>query len=402
MKITFINAAIVTVNENFDVIYDGELEVTDNIITYVGKQRNLLNYEYVINCKGNILMPGLINCNCQAQLGILRGSCDGLLFDNWQDYVFIKQENLTHEEINHGVEICVNEMLQNGITTFFDNSTKPEFTIEVCKKLGMRVGVGFGALTGQENLTLESLENEYNSLIQHNNVIPYLFAKNTYDCDEYQFGLLIKMAKKYNLVICSQVSQTLDEVGVCHNANGVTPVGLLESYGVFDVPCVLTHCVHIDKDDIALIKQYYSNVSICNCPATNLKLANGICPVSSIINNNINVCLGTGNVAGNNNLDLLKEMNLTGNLQYGLLNNPKAISAEMLIKMATINGAKAFGINNLGSIKVGNFADIIMLDCNMPNMQPLNNLISNIAFSATNKNVVMTMVNGKILYNNFF
>ncbi len=404
MKIKFCNANIITVNDNFDVIF-GDVVVHDNIIKYVGKKLSnkhelSLEIDKVIDCKNNILMPGLINTHSHAAMTLFRGMADGVLFQEWWEKNMLPLEaKLTKADIARGAEIAFREMLSNGITSVFDCYFNAEQTVKVANNLNIRLGVAFGAISPKDVVTQKSLQSEFDFLAKQKNVIPFLYAHSTYSCDEQQFAEILKFAKKNNLVFSTHISETLLEVGEVHNKYGVTPVGLLESYGMFDVPCVLAHCVHCDKDDIAIMKKY--NVTVSHNPGSNLKLGSGIAPVYSYLKNNINVCLGTDGAASNNNLDILKEMNLAGNLQFGIMHNPSLISAAQLIKMATVNGAKAFNISNLGAIKEGYLADIILIDNNLPNMQPQNNLISNLVFSATNKNILLTMVNGEIAYNKY-
>lgn len=401
MKIKFTNANIVTVNENFDVFF-GDLIVENNIIVYVGKtveQNNEVNknISQIIDCKNNILMPGLINAHSHAPMTLFRGMGDEVVFEDWWHETMLPMEQkLTKKDIYNGAKIAVSEMLGNGITTFFDCYFHYNETIKAAQELGARVGIGFGAIKPSDKVTQKTLEKEYNILRKLKNVIPFLYAHSTYSCDEYQFAELLKFAKKQQLPFSTHVSETLSEVGEIHNKFGVTPVGLLESYGMFEVPCVLAHCVHCDKDDVHILKKY--EVSISHNPASNLKLGSGIAPLYSFLKSGLNVCLGTDGAASNNNLDIFKEMYLAGNLQFGLLNNPKIVSAKELIKMATVNAAKAFCVPNLGVLAPGYLADIIMLNNNAPNMQPQNNLISNIVFSANAKNVVLTMVDGKVVY----
>ena len=402
MKIKFYNAQLVTVNNTFDVIENGQLVVNNNTIEYVGKniEHDTQLYDKEINCKGNVLMPGLINTHSHAAMSLFRGMGDGVNFEKWWKKTMLPlEQSLTDADFYKGVKISASEMVANGITTFFDCYFNYKQTIKACNDVGIRVGIGFGAISGSNKFELNDLEKQYEYLKAQPNVIPFLYAHSTYSCDEYQFATLLTMARKHNLVFSTHVSETLSEVGECHNKYGVTPVGLLESYGMFDVPCVLAHCVHCDKDDVNILKKY--NVTIAHNPASNLKLGSGIAPVYSFVKNGLNVSLGTDGAASNNGLDMLKEMYLAGTLQFGTLNNAELLQAQDLIKMATINGAKGFGVHNIGALIEGYLADIIMLDVSMPNMQPQNNLISNIAFSANTKNVVLTMVNGTIVYNTF-
>lgn len=286
MKVKFSNATVVTVNENFDVILNGDVVVENNIITYVGSHKDSgEQYDKVISCDGNIVMPGFVNAHSHAAMTLFRGMGDEVVFEEWwKKQMLPMEQKLTSDDIKKGVTIAVKEMLENGITSFYDCYFMQPTTVEVCNQLGIRVGVAFGAVSGTDEITMDKLEEEYAFYSKFENVIPFLYAHSTYSCDEYQFATLLKMAKKHNLVFSTHVSETLKEVGECHNRNGVTPVGLLESYGMFDVPCVLAHCVHCDKDDVAILKKY-PNVFVAHNPASNLKLGSGIAPLHSFLKN---------------------------------------------------------------------------------------------------------------------
>lgn len=405
--IKFTNATIVTVNDKQEIIKNGDLVVDNNIIKYVGKKLSKQNelpflkngYEQVIDCQENIIMPGFINTHSHAAMTLFRGMAEGVIFEDWFDKkIKPLEDNLQQGDIYSGAKIAISEMLQNGVTSFFDLYFDYTETIKAAKELGARVGVGFGAISGKETLSQGFLQQQYDYLVS-SKVIPFVYAHSVYAVDEKQFEELVTFARKHNLVFCTHVSETLTEVGQTHNKYGVTPVGLLENYGVLDLKTVLAHCVHCDKDDVEILKNY--NVTVATNPSANLKLGSGIAPVYSFLKNGLNVSIGTDGVASNNALDMFKEMYLAGTLQYGVLNDASLISAEQMLKMATVNGAKAYNINNLGVLKNDYLADIIMLNAKSPNMQPMNNVINNIVFSANPKNVLLTMVDGKIVYNNY-
>ena len=431
MRIKFINATIVTVRvllstmpkfDEFEIYENGMLVVEDNIITYAGKQGDYSiekhgpfiedgkavskiikyledsDFDKIIDCQGNILMPGLINTHCHAAMSFLRGRAEGSDFNTWwYEQVRPIEQTMTDADYYKGVKIAAQEMMQNGITTFFDVYMNYEQTIKAVSELGMRVGIGFGVISDTDTTTMEKLEKELNFLKSQNNVYPLIYTHSVYSCDEHQFGTLIQFAKKHNLVFCTHASETLKEVGECHNKYGVTPIGLLEKYGVFDVRCVLAHLVHCDIDDAEIMGRH--DVTCSHNPSSNLKLACGIAPITTYKKYGINIALGTDGAASNNSLNLFKEMYLAGMLQAGVLNDASAFTAQELIKMATINGARAYKINNLGALQEGYLADIIMLDSSLPNMQPNNNVVSNIVYSAGPQNVIMTMIDGKIVYN---
>ena len=198
------------------------------------------------------------------------------------------------------------------------------------------------------------------------------------------------------LIKSTHASETLTEVGITDNKYQMTPIALLESYGFFHSPAVLAHCVHCDRDDIEIMSKY--EITVATNPSSNLILGSGIAPLYSYVKHNINVSIGTDGAASNNNLNMFKEMYLADNLQAGVLNQARAITTIDALKMATVRGALALGYDNLGRLQEGFLADLIMIDISRPNMQPLNDIYNNLVNACESNNVIMTMINGKIVY----
>ena len=178
----------------------------------------------------------------------------------------------------------------------------------------------------------------------------------------------------------------------------MTPVAYFEKMGAFDYGGGGYHCCWFTDDDIEIFKRH--NCSVVTCPGSNTKLASGIAPICKYLQKGLNVAIGTDGPASNNSLDMFKEITLTYALQKVTLKDPTALPAFELLKMATVNGAKAMGLTDADVLEVGKKADIIELDLSRPNMQPLNNIVNNIVYSGSKENVILTMINGKILYRN--
>ncbi len=396
-KLRIINALVLTM-DNQKVVQNGEVEINDNIISYVGELRNTKSFDgETIDAKGNIVMPGFINTHCHAGMSCLRGVGDGSSFGNWWiDNIRPLEIKMTNEELHNSTKLSFLEMIKSGITTVLDLYFNVEGTAKVAIETGMRTNIGFGSIAGE--VLDDVLEEEYKTLISYGDLVkPVVFCHAPYSSDEYSYIKAVEFAKKHDLVLTTHASETLEEVGEIHNKYGKTPIGLLESYGYFEQKNILAHCVCCDKDDVEIMKQY-DTISVSTNPSSNLYLGSGVAPIFSYVNNDINVCIGTDGPASNNCLNMFKEMFLTKNLQSGVLNQPDAVSAMQVLEMATIKGAKALNYNNLGAIKKGYLADLIMIDLNAMNMQPKSNYISNLVSSAGVENVLLTMVNGKILF----
>ena len=176
----------------------------------------------------------------------------------------------------------------------------------------------------------------------------------------------------------------------------MSPVAFFEKMGAFDYGGGGYHCCHFSDEDIEIFKRH--NCSVVTCPGSNTKLASGIAPISKYLEKGLNIAIGTDGPASNNCLDMFKEMTLVYSLQKVTLKDPTAMPAFEVLKMATVNGAKAMGLTDCDVLEVGKKADIIEIDLSRPNMQPLNNIVTNIVYSGSKENIKMTMINGKILY----
>lgn len=398
MKTKFINATVLTMNEKFDILTNACVEIENNEIIYVGAFRNS-NADKIIDVKNNLLMPGFVNTHAHAAMSLFKGVGCGTDFSQWwSNYMKPLEDKLIEGDCYVGVVLSCFEMIKNGITCFLDCYMNANETARAVEQMGMRAGICFGAITGKEKLSQDSLLNEFNALCKYETIKPFVYAHSVFSCDEFQFSELLRFAKQHHLSFTTHASETLDEVGECDKKHGLTPIALLNDYGMFEVNSILAHCTYGDKEDAKILNE--NNVTVATNPSSNLILGSGIAPLYTYLKNNINISLGTDSSASNNSLDIFKEMFLASTLSCGVLNKADAISAKDALKMATINGAIAMGYSNLGKVEEGYLADLIVINLKTANMQPENNLVANIVYSANAGNVMLTMVNGKVLFEN--
>ena len=397
MKKIITNAKIVTMNSQNEIIKDGQIEIDDNIITYVGASREIVDGGEIIDACGNIIMPGFVNTHCHLAMTLFRGYGENSNFKNWWiDYMRPLEDKLELGDCYYGATLGMLELIKNGVTTVADFYMNPEETANACIDTGIRANIAIGAITGKEILSQDTLLEEMNKISKSPLIKPILYAHSLYSCDESQFNELNKFAVTHNLIKSTHASETLTEVGIIDNKFNMTPIALLESYGFLDTPTILAHCVHCDKDDIEIMSNY--DVTVATNPSSNLILGSGIAPLYSYVKNKINVSIGTDGAASNNNLNMFKEMYLADNLQAGVLNQAHAITTIDALKMATVRGALALGYDNLGRLQEGYLADLIMIDISKPNMQPINDIANNLVNACESNNVIMTMINGKVVY----
>ena len=402
MKIKLINATLLDVAnscvlENYTVCIDGRL------ISFVGENDNLFaqafNADKVIDFEGDILCAGFINCHSHNAMALFRGLKDDVPLEQWLfDNMFVIEKFLQPKDIYYGTQLGLLEGIKSGITTNLDAYFYPKSIIDANIDLKTRLVCALGA-TMYDN-RLEGLTQEYLSLKDANDLVSFMaYAHSIYTIDTKGLEDTVIFANEYKLPMHIHLAETLKEVGDCVQKFNKTPVQLLEDIGFFEHKCLLAHGVHIDKDDYLILNQH--DVSIAHCPASNMKLGSGIAPIHSMLESNINICLGTDGPASNNSIDMFREMYLASMLQKVNLCETNIMNAKTMMRLSTLNGAKALCIDNkIGKIEAGYKADIIRISIKDINMLPINDYYSNVVYSGKPENIKMTMVNGEILYEN--
>ena len=402
MKIKLKNAHIFTVNETFQQFEKGCLTVKDDKITYVGKDdRNIEDYDRVIDCHGDILMPGFVNAHAHSGMTLFRGLADGLPLDRWLfDRIFPLEAKLTPEDVYYGTLLAILEYVKAGITFVGDAYFFPEAMYKAYDLTGLRGKYVCmpNDISSEPEKTLETLKQNFASYHNKTDLFSLILGVHAqYTCSDKFLTGVADFAIVNKQPLYTHISETLKEVGDCTVSHGgLTPPQLLHKIGFFENGGTVAHGVHLDKEDIALLSQ--SNVSIVHNPSSNLKLASGIAPVFAMLSQGINVALGTDGAASNNSLDMFKEMYLMSVLQKASMYDATAVTVEQTLRAATVNGARALFSEKVGILKEGYQADIIRISTKSAHFKPHNEYINHLAYSAKSSDVVMTMVAGKILY----
>ena len=398
MKIKSINAIII---KNFDTEpFFGELVIQDDKIIDVG-QSCLCDVEKTIDANGNIIMPGFVNAHTHAAMTIYKGIASGEKLENWLSTMQRKEKELSGSDVYNASLLACLEFAKNGITTINDMYHFYDYSAKAFADAGIRAVVGVSQRYNMNKfITEQKLEELYDSI---NNISPLItadfYCHSTYSCNENMFGVINKLASKYNSFVSTHVSETLEEVGRCATLNNdMSPIELLEDYGFFDRKSLAIHATNVSAKDIQILAK--NGASVCANFGSNHKLASGVCPIYQMSKYGVNVCLGTDGSASNNRLDMFREMYLASTSQNILLSNANCFKAKDILKMATVNGAKALGLNNVGTLDVGNFADLIMLNANDVDGIINNDIFDNLVYTYGTEDVLMTIVNGKIIYQN--
>lgn len=406
MNIRLYNANILTM-EKRKPIFKGEVWVKNDKIALVADVAELesewqkdfprINWDYELDCKGNLLMPGFKDAHTHSAMTFLRSFADDLPLDKWlNEKVFPYEEKLTYDDVYQLTKLAILEYLSSGITSIFDMYLIPDAVGEACLDMGMRCVLTSGL--NQYNSSIEQMEEEYLKWNKRDPLVSYqLGFHSEYTCTEEQIYKVSQLAHKYRAPVYTHLAETVKEVEDCKARHGVTPAIYLDNMGIFDFGGGAFHCVHMTEYDQEVFRRNRLNV-ITN-PASNLKLASGIAPIADYDRKKINVAIGTDGPASNNCLDMFREMFLTAGLSKVREQDAASLDAMRVLRMATVHGAKAMKIK-AETLSKGKLADIILVDLHQPNMRPLHNIEKNLVYSGNKGNVLMTMIGGKILYRN--
>ena len=401
MKILIKNATLISMNEEREKIEKNvDIEITDNKITQIAKNIESDSEEKVIDATGKIVMPGLINTHSHVPMSIFRETLDGYNLQDWlEKKIWPMEDKLTESDIYYGSKLSFIEMIKTGCTTINDMYFMTDDIINAAIDTGIRLQTtrtlmnmneedGIQRLKELDEL-LEKYRNK-NELITFNAGIHGLYTTNLQYVEK-----CIEFAKEKELLVHMHFCENKKEVEDIKNIYKENPIDILEKEFI-GVKSILAHCVKLSKEDIKRLSKL--NISVSHCPVSNLKLGCGIANINEMIENNINVSLGTDGQGSGSNLDLFETMKFTVLLQKGIQENAVSMPAYEVLKMATINGAKALNLEDkIGSLREGKIADIIILNLNDVVTNPVNDIVSDIVYNAKGTNVETTIINGNIL-----
>lgn len=406
MDILFKNATIVTVDEKRFVIENGFLGIEGKKIVYLSDKEPKIKAKREICAKNKVIMPGLVNAHTHIPMSILRGYADDYPLDVWlNEHIFPAEAKVDEKCVEIGTKLTMAEFLSTGTVSFTDMYFKSPTIAKVASEVGICANLCNATLFFGENYEPKEdnayiefcnmLENYHNFDDGRIKIDAGIHGEYTSNKTVWEFWA--KKAKEHNLNIHVHISETKKEhEGSKDRNDGQTPVEVFNKYGVLDNKASLAHCVHIEEKDMDIIAK--KGASVSHNPVSNLKLGSGIANLSKMLEKGINVALGTDGVASNNTHDLFEEIKLSALLAKGTTLNPEAVTAKDVIKMATLNGAKSQNRSNSGMLCEGYNADLIMLDFDNLAHTPTYDVLSALAYNTSGRDVVMTVIQGKILY----
>jgi len=385
------------------VIHQGKIEAilpTETVNEHYSAEQS-------INLGDHALIPGLINAHTHASMSLFRGLADDLPLMDWlNNHIWPAEAQWVNADfVKDGTRLAIAEMIKSGTTCFNDMYFFPDITAQVAAASNMRATVGMIVIDFPSNWAAD--QDDYfdkglqvHDLFKDHPLIQAAFAPHApYSVSDEPLQRIQMLADELNAPIHMHVHETIDEINLGMEHHQCRPIERLNRLGLLSPSLMAIHMTQLSDEDIRLVAE--TGTQVVHCPQSNLKLAAGFCPLQKLVENNINVALGTDSAASNNNLDMLNEMQTAALLAKGVSGNAEALPALQALKMATINGAKALGLDSeTGSLQVGKSADITAIDMNRPGTEPVYNPISQLVYASQSADVSDVWIAGKQVLKN--
>ncbi len=394
--IRFYNGRLLSFKNGFEIT-DDEVWTNGSEITFVGKNHDK-KADREIDLNGNLLMPAFKNAHTHSAMTFARSLADDLPLQPWlYDMIFPMEAKLNESDIYTLSRLAFLEYLSSGISACFDMYYYPEAMAKASVDAGFRT-VMCGAVNNfKESVSL--LDEYYQKYNSYDELISYRLGFHAeYTTSKELMNGIALLAEKHEAPVFTHSSETKSEVEGCLERYGKTPTELFEELGLFNYGGGGFHSVWMSENDLEIYKKH-GIWAVINA-GSNSKLASGIAPLEKMQKAGINTAIGTDGPSSNNALDMFREMYLAAVTQKLKTSDAAACDAAELLKAATVGGAHCMGLYNCDIIDTGKKADLTVIDLHRPNMQPINNIIKNIVYSGSKENVKLTMINGKILYEN--
>ena len=398
------NSTILTMNSKNSILKNGFLVIRGDSISHMGTgDMPSISAGKIIDAKDGLVLPGLVNGHTHAAMTLFRGLADDLPLMQWlENYIFPAERNMDAEFVYTGTQLALAEMILSGTTTFCDMYLFEEEVAKAAKKAGVRCLAG-EVLYDFPSPNYGSVENglEYTeSLIQKWRDDPIVSIAvephSLFTCSPELLMASNELALKHRVPLIIHVAETLNEVSEIKRKYAKTPIEHLDSLGLLGAHLIADHCVHLGQSEITKMAEH--GVKVVHNPESNMKLASGIAPIPELIKQGVTVGLGTDGCASNNNLDLFSEMDTAAKLHKVHAMDPTAVDAVTVLRMATIEGARALGLQDItGSLEIGKKADVIVIDTHKPHLTPMYNATSHLVYAASGNDVTHSVINGKLV-----
>jgi len=395
------NGAILTMDGKNSVIENGQVCITGDTIGRVGPCGNEASEaKTTIDAGGGLILPGLINGHTHAAMSLFRGLADDLPLMQWLNgYIFPAEKRIDAGFVFTGTLLACAEMILSGTTTFCDMYLFEDQVAEAAASAGIRCLAG-EVLYDFPSPNYGDLKNGFaytESLIRKWQDHPLIsIAVEPHSLFTCSPDLLIRaneIALSHHCPLITHVAETLSEIREIKTRYGRTPVSHLDSLGILGPHLIADHAVHLNPGDMDLMAEH--GVRVIHNPESNMKLASGIAPVPDLLARGVTIGIGTDGCASNNNLDLFTEMDMAAKLHKARAMDPTVMDAVTVLRMATIEGARALGLEGVGSIETGKKADLIIVDTDKPHLTPMYNPFSHLVYAARGNDVRHAVINGQ-------
>ena len=404
MKVLVKNCHILPVTKENYIQMNTNLGIQDDRISFIGEVPQNFKPEMIIDGTDRLLMPGLINSHTHIAMSLLRNYADDLPFWKWLfEKIIPIEQKFTESDIYYGSLLSISEMILGGTTCFNDMYFMMDQVGKAVQESGIRAVLGVG-VTGDFDKDKTIFDKSYklydNFHGKAQGRITTMVAPHAiYTCSESTLQRATELAQKWGTGIHIHVSESKKEIEECEKINYQSPFQYLQKIGALRSHICAAHCVQLKKKDFEILQQ--NDVHVLHNPTSNLKLANGFMPLKSMQRYKINIALGTDGPASNNNQNMFEEMHLASLIHKGFEQNSAIANAYEVVKMATINAAKALKLENeIGSIEPGKKADLILLNIDKPHWFPYHNLISGVVYTAQVSDVETVFIDGEMIMNN--
>jgi len=390
------------------IIEDGIVGVRGGRIAELGPKdpaARLPSAAETVDAKGKILIPGLVNTHTHLPMALFRGLADDLPLETWlNEHIFpAEARHVNPESVRLGAMLACAELLLSGTTTCCDGYFLESYVAEAVADAGLRAVLGQGVIDfpapgvpdPARNVSVaEDFVGKWGGA--HPRIHPSVFCHAPYTCSERTLTSAKEAARRHGVLFQIHVAETRSEVEQMHADHGLSPVAYLDRLGILDEDTLVVHGVWVDEEDIRILAE--TGCPVSHNPQSNMKLASGIAPVPKMLDAGICVGLGTDGCASNNDLDLFSEMDTAAKLHKVSTLDPTVLSADQVLKMATIDGAKALGLGEeIGSLEIGKRADLVIVDTDAPHMIPLYRAVSHLVYAARGADVKDVMIDGRFV-----
>jgi 5-methylthioadenosine/S-adenosylhomocysteine deaminase len=398
---------VLTIDARDTVIADGALAIRGGAIAAVGLRKKIerrFHARRTIDASGGLILPGFVNAHTHAAMTLLRGVRDDVDLLTWlEKFMFpLEARFVSPEFVRWGSRLACWEMIASGTTTFADGYFFEEEVARAADESGLRAVPGQGifdvptpdAKTAGEGLA--RAEKFLSDWAGHPRVTPALAPHAVYTVGPETFRKTVDLAARYSAPVLTHLSESDGELAMVRARYGATPVRHLAAHGLLTPSLVAGHCVRVDDEEIALLRD--AGAGVVHCPESNMKLSSGVAPVPKMLAAGVRLGLGTDGAASNNDLDMVGEMGSAARLHKAAGLDPTAAPAHAVLRMATMGGAEALHLDGqIGSLETSKRADLIVVDLSGPNAVPLFDPASHLVYSARADAVQTVIVEGKVL-----